>query len=122
MGVLFGSQLDSQLAVFCLHFFVQFLFCFLLCFCWCRFFCFCCVFFIVVFVAGWDWAAVCLHVTRALFVGRPKRPLLKVTQGSFVVQQFPGMAHIESGALFREHISKGTPLGQQAKVCCPSGT
>ena len=38
----------------------------------------------------------------------------KGTQGSLVKKKFP-MAHIESGAIFREHIGGGTELGKKAK-------
>lgn len=38
----------------------------------------------------------------------------KGTQGELIQKAF-GITHIESGVLFREHISKGTELGKQAK-------
>jgi len=38
----------------------------------------------------------------------------KGTQGSLVKQKY-NVAHIESGAIFREHIQNGTDLGKQAK-------
>jgi adenylate kinase len=44
----------------------------------------------------------------------------KGTQGSLLRQQF-NIAHIESGAIFREHIKGGTELGKQAKSYIDSG-
>lgn len=44
----------------------------------------------------------------------------KGTQGALVKNKFD-VAHIESGAIFREHISGGTPLGQQAKAYIDRG-
>ncbi len=38
----------------------------------------------------------------------------KGTQGSLVKKKY-NLAHIESGAIFREHIGGGTPLGKKAK-------
>jgi adenylate kinase len=38
----------------------------------------------------------------------------KGTQGSLIKDKY-GMAHIESGAIFREHIKGGTELGKKAK-------
>ena len=38
----------------------------------------------------------------------------KGTQGSLVKDKY-AVAHIESGAIFREHISRGTPLGAKAQ-------
>ena len=38
----------------------------------------------------------------------------KGTQGSLLREAF-GLAHIESGAIFREHVGGGTTLGKQAK-------
>ncbi|MDD6088565.1 MAG: adenylate kinase [Desulfovibrionaceae bacterium] len=38
----------------------------------------------------------------------------KGTQGSLLKKQF-GLAHIESGAIFREHVGGGTELGKKAK-------
>lgn len=38
----------------------------------------------------------------------------KGTQGSLVKQKF-NLAHIESGAIFRQHIGQGTDLGKKAK-------
>lgn len=38
----------------------------------------------------------------------------KGTQGALIKQAF-GLAHIESGAIFREHVGGGTTLGKQAK-------
>lgn len=39
----------------------------------------------------------------------------KGTQGAIVKKAFEGMAHIESGVIFRDHIGKGTELGKKAK-------
>ncbi|MBG0776431.1 MAG: adenylate kinase [Desulfovibrionaceae bacterium] len=39
----------------------------------------------------------------------------KGTQGALVKKKYDGMAHIESGAIFREHIGGGTELGKKAK-------
>jgi adenylate kinase len=44
----------------------------------------------------------------------------KGTQGSLVKQKF-NLAHIESGAIFREHINQGTDLGKQAKAYIDRG-
>lgn len=44
----------------------------------------------------------------------------KGTQGTLVKDKFD-VAHIESGAIFREHISGGTSLGQQAKAYIDRG-
>lgn len=44
----------------------------------------------------------------------------KGTQGELIKKIF-GIAHIESGAIFREHISKGTALGSQAKSYIDKG-
>ncbi|ACV68967.1 adenylate kinase [Desulfohalobium retbaense] len=44
----------------------------------------------------------------------------KGTQGSLVKKKFD-VAHIESGAIFREHISGGTDLGKQAKAYIDRG-
>ena len=38
----------------------------------------------------------------------------KGTQGALIKEAF-GLAHIESGAIFREHVGGGTALGKQAK-------
>jgi adenylate kinase len=38
----------------------------------------------------------------------------KGTQGAIVKEKF-GIPHIETGVIFRENISKGTPLGKEAK-------
>ena len=38
----------------------------------------------------------------------------KGTQGALVKQKYP-LAHIESGAIFREHTAKGTELGKKAQ-------
>lgn len=38
----------------------------------------------------------------------------KGTQGAIIKNAF-GLAHIESGAIFREHVGEGTTLGKQAK-------
>jgi adenylate kinase len=45
----------------------------------------------------------------------------KGTQGNLIKAQYPGMAHIESGAIFREHIQGGTDLGKQAKAYIDRG-
>lgn len=39
----------------------------------------------------------------------------KGTQGDLLKERYKGLAHIESGAIFREHIGGGTELGKQAK-------
>ena len=44
----------------------------------------------------------------------------KGTQGALIKNAF-GLAHIESGAIFREHVGGGTPLGQQAKAYMDRG-
>ncbi len=44
----------------------------------------------------------------------------KGTQGALVKKKFD-VAHIESGAIFREHISGGTDLGKQAKAYIDRG-
>ncbi len=44
----------------------------------------------------------------------------KGTQGSLLQQRYH-MAHIESGAIFREHIDSDTPLGKQAKEYIEQG-
>ena len=44
----------------------------------------------------------------------------KGTQGSLIKNAF-GLAHIESGAIFREHVGGGTPLGQKAKAFMDRG-
>jgi adenylate kinase len=44
----------------------------------------------------------------------------KGTQGSIVKEKY-GMDHIESGAIFREHIKGGTELGMKAKAFIDSG-
>lgn len=44
----------------------------------------------------------------------------KGTQGALVQQKY-NLAHIESGAIFREHIGKGTELGQKAKAFIDRG-
>ncbi|MDR1946046.1 MAG: adenylate kinase [Desulfovibrio sp.] len=44
----------------------------------------------------------------------------KGTQGALMKQKF-NLAHIESGAIFREHIGKGTELGRQAKAYIDRG-
>ena len=38
----------------------------------------------------------------------------KGTQGALIKKAF-GLAHIESGAIFREHVGGGTELGKKAK-------
>ena len=38
----------------------------------------------------------------------------KGTQGDLLMEKF-GIAHIESGAVFRQHVGQGTELGKQAK-------
>eukprot|EP00667_Euglena_gracilis_P013861 EG_transcript_14322 len=45
----------------------------------------------------------------------------KGTQGNLIKQHFPSMEHIESGAIFRTHISKGTALGKRAKAFIDRG-
>mmetsp|Transcript_116494 Transcript_116494/g.202643 ORF Transcript_116494/g.202643 Transcript_116494/m.202643 type:complete len:277 (-) Transcript_116494:947-1777(-) len=45
----------------------------------------------------------------------------KGTQGSLIKKKYPGMAHIESGAIFREHIGGGTALGKEAKTYIDRG-
>lgn len=44
----------------------------------------------------------------------------KGTQGELLKQKF-NLAHIESGAIFREHLSKGTELGKKAKAYMEKG-
>jgi len=44
----------------------------------------------------------------------------KGTQGAIVKEKF-GLDHIESGAIFREHIKGGTELGKKAKAFIESG-
>jgi adenylate kinase len=44
----------------------------------------------------------------------------KGTQGSLIKNKF-NLAHIESGAIFREHINQGTDLGKQAKAYIDRG-
>lgn len=44
----------------------------------------------------------------------------KGTQGALVQQKY-NLAHIESGAIFRDHIGKGTELGQKAKAFIDRG-
>ncbi|MCK5918358.1 MAG: adenylate kinase [Cocleimonas sp.] len=44
----------------------------------------------------------------------------KGTQGAIVKEKY-GMDHIESGAIFREHIKGGTKLGMKAKAFIESG-
>ena len=44
----------------------------------------------------------------------------KGTQGALIKQAF-GLAHIESGAIFREHVGGGTPLGKRAKAYMDKG-
>jgi adenylate kinase len=44
----------------------------------------------------------------------------KGTQGAIVKEKY-GMDHIESGAIFREHIKGGTELGKKAKVYIDKG-
>ncbi len=44
----------------------------------------------------------------------------KGTQGSLVKQKY-NLAHIESGAIFREHIGGGTELGKKAKTYIDKG-
>jgi adenylate kinase len=44
----------------------------------------------------------------------------KGTQGSLVKEKY-NVEHIESGAIFREHIKQGTELGQQAKAYIDRG-
>lgn len=44
----------------------------------------------------------------------------KGTHGSFLKNQY-GLAHIESGAIFREHVGGGTPLGKRAKEFMDKG-
>jgi len=39
----------------------------------------------------------------------------KGTQGALVAERLPGLAHLESGALFRAHVANGTALGRLAK-------
>lgn len=45
----------------------------------------------------------------------------KGTQGDLIRQKYPDLAHIESGAIFREHIGKGTELGKKAKAYIERG-
>ena len=44
----------------------------------------------------------------------------KGTQGAIIKDKF-GLDHIESGAIFREHIKGGTELGKKAKAYIDSG-
>ncbi|MDR1857126.1 MAG: adenylate kinase [Desulfovibrio sp.] len=44
----------------------------------------------------------------------------KGTQGDLIKQKYP-IAHIESGAIFREHIGGGTELGKKAKAYIDRG-
>ncbi len=44
----------------------------------------------------------------------------KGTQGSLVKKKY-NLAHIESGAIFREHIGGGTELGKKAKTYIDKG-
>jgi adenylate kinase len=44
----------------------------------------------------------------------------KGTQGAMLKEAF-GLAHIESGGIFREHIGKGTELGKKAKAYIDRG-
>ena len=44
----------------------------------------------------------------------------KGTQGAIVKEKY-GLDHIESGAIFREHIKGGTELGMKAKAFIDSG-
>ncbi|MDR1126074.1 MAG: adenylate kinase [Deltaproteobacteria bacterium] len=44
----------------------------------------------------------------------------KGTQGDLIKEKYH-LAHIESGAIFREHISEGTELGKQAKAYMDRG-
>jgi adenylate kinase len=44
----------------------------------------------------------------------------KGTQGALIKEKY-GLAHIESGAIFREHLKKGTALGLQAKAYMDRG-
>jgi adenylate kinase len=44
----------------------------------------------------------------------------KGTQGDLLKQKY-NLAHIESGAIFREHLAKGTELGQKAKTYMDKG-
>ena len=44
----------------------------------------------------------------------------KGTQGALIKNAF-GLAHIESGAIFREHVGGGTPLGKKAKAFMDRG-
>lgn len=45
----------------------------------------------------------------------------KGTQGDLIKQKFGNLAHIESGAIFREHIGGGTELGKKAKSYIDKG-
>jgi len=45
----------------------------------------------------------------------------KGTQGELIKQKFGSLAHIESGAIFREHIGGGTELGKKAKSYIDKG-
>ena len=45
----------------------------------------------------------------------------KGTQGDLIRQKYPDLAHIESGAIFREHIGGGTELGRKAKAYIERG-
>lgn len=44
----------------------------------------------------------------------------KGTQGDLIMEKY-GVAHIESGAVFREHVGKGTKLGLEAKSYMDKG-
>lgn len=44
----------------------------------------------------------------------------KGTQGNLIKQKY-NLAHIESGAIFREHIGGGTELGKKAKAYIDRG-
>lgn len=45
----------------------------------------------------------------------------KGTQGELIRQKYPELAHIESGAIFREHVGGGTELGKKAKAYMDRG-
>ena len=45
----------------------------------------------------------------------------KGTQGTLIKDQYEGMAHIESGAIFRDNIKGGTELGKKAKEYIDKG-
>ena len=44
----------------------------------------------------------------------------KGTQGAIIKEKY-GVPHIETGVIFRENISKGTELGNRAKVSIDKG-